>query len=516
MISVLMSTYNRAPLLPRAIDSVLNQTYKDIEFIIIDDGSTDGTEELIRSYDDKRISYKKLKKNSFYCYAANYGLQFCKGEYLAFMNSDDVWLPDKLEKQLQFMEENKEYAVCFTAASLIDYEGNDITDECPEMRDTFGKQYASQKECIQYLLKYRNTLCHPSGLARKEIIDRVGGYNLLFCQLADYDLWMRILPEGPIYVMPERLIKFQWDMKKKEQISIATKENSIRAFNEQVLIKKHLMERLSDEKLIEFFGDQFRNKNSKTHLELEFERAFLLMDCLNEARGLKVLGLEKLEKVMHDPKAMEVLREHFGLDIFELYAWNRANMYQTPWAESEEAEAKIKEIQLTVNHYRNLMAQLEHDKIILEASYKEQQLTTNHYRNLKAQVEIDMEALKNAYRELQRVNDEQQGVITEQQRAITEQQRVITEQQRMHAEVEQNLKKEHELTVNHYQNLMAQLNREKETLQNNINELQGKNAELQNVIVEKEQLIYIYDNSTSWKMTAPFRNFMRMLRKIIK
>lgn len=506
MISVLMCTYNREHLLPKAIDSVLNQTYKDIEFIIIDDGSTDNTEQLIRSYTDDRILYKKLEKNSFVCYATNYGLGFCKGEYLAFMNSDDIWMPDKLEKQLQFMEKNKEYPICFTAASLIDAEDNDVTDECMEMRDSFGKQYSSQKECIQFLFKNKNTLCHPSALVRKEVMERVGGFNLMFCQLADYDLWMRIITEGPIYVLPERLIKFRWDMKKKDQISIATTENAIRAFNEQVLIKKHLMERISDEKLIEFFKDQFRNQNSKSHLELEFERAFLLMDCLNETRELKVLGMEKLEQVMQEPEAMQVLREHFKLDIFELYAWNKNNMYQTPWSEDKASELKVEELRLTVNHYHNLMEQLKREKELLQNSCSELQrvhteaqerhkneleLTVNHYHNLMAQLEQEKELLQNSCSELQRV----------------------------HTEAQERHKNELELTVNHYNNLMAQMKQKQEMLQNSCNEmqqsiveLQQSATELQQVIVEKDELIHAYADSTSWKMTEPFRKFMRMFK----
>ena len=113
MISVLMCTYNRERFLERAINSVLGQTYKDIEFIIVDDGSTDRSEEIIKSCTDSRIQYVKMKRNSFYCYAANCGLTYCRGEYVAFMNSDDVWLPDKLEKQLEFMEENTQYGACF-------------------------------------------------------------------------------------------------------------------------------------------------------------------------------------------------------------------------------------------------------------------------------------------------------------------------------------------------------------------------------------------------------------------
>ena len=137
MVSVLMCTYNRRFCLKQAIDSVLCQTYPDFEFVIVDDGSTDGTEELIKSYQDPRIRYFKLNRNSFYCYAANQGLDHCQGDYVAFMNSDDAWLPDKLEKQVTVMEEDRMLGACFTRVYLVDESGNDLSEECRDMAELF-------------------------------------------------------------------------------------------------------------------------------------------------------------------------------------------------------------------------------------------------------------------------------------------------------------------------------------------------------------------------------------------
>lgn len=418
-----MCTYNRERYLKRAIDSVLRQTYGEFEFIIVDDGSTDSSEQLIKAYQDDRIKYYRLKRNSFYCYAANYGLQFCQGEYIAFMNSDDVWHTEKLEKQLCFMETHKEYGACFTAVTLIDDEEHDVTDECSEMRDRFQKQYSSQKECIQFLLQKYNTLCHPSALVRKEVMDQVGGFNLMYCQLADYDLWIRIVSECPIYVLEERLIQFRWDMKKKDQISVATKENSVRAFNEQILIKKHLVDRLSDEKFKEFFAEEFRNKNSASHLELEFERAFLLAECVSEDRELKVLGIEKLEQVMRMPGAMETLREHFGMDIFELYGWNKAYMYKNPWLMADFQELER----------RNNCQEMELEKL-------QQQILLQ-----KEQIDSQREQI-----------DRQKDQIFHQTKQISQQKECMEQQ---------------------------------------------------------KQLIDTYANSTSWKVTEPFRRFTRLFRQ---
>lgn len=343
MISVLMCTYNRESFLRKSIDSVLAQTYKDFEFIIVDDGSTDSSKEVIESYDDKRIKYIPLEQNSFYCFAANYGLKHCKGEYVAFMNSDDIWAPEKLEKQIDFMENHKEYGVCFTSVCLIDNQGNDVSDKCIDMKNLFATNFETQKEWIEYFLNYGNVLCHPSALIRKSILDRVGNFHLLFCQLGDYDLWIRIATEAPIYVLQEQLIKFRWDVEKKNQISSATEGNMARSYNEQLLIRKNMIERMTDEQFIKFFSDKFKNPMSSTHLEIEFEKAFLLAECMSEAPNWKILGIEKLEKVLQYPNAMETLRGHFGMDIFDIYEWNKTHMYRDPWI-LNECEAQKQEI----------------------------------------------------------------------------------------------------------------------------------------------------------------------------
>ncbi|MBQ8555580.1 MAG: glycosyltransferase [Clostridia bacterium] len=104
MISVIIPTYNRRALLLRAVDSVLRQTYADLECIIVDDGSTDGTAEAVRRLPDPRIRYVRQERNAGACAARNRGVDMARGAYIAFLDSDDVWHPDKLEKQLVLLE----------------------------------------------------------------------------------------------------------------------------------------------------------------------------------------------------------------------------------------------------------------------------------------------------------------------------------------------------------------------------------------------------------------------------
>ena len=189
-----------------------------------------------------------------------------------------------------------------------------------------------RKEYLHTLLQSGNFLCHPSALVRKSVLDKIGYFNLLYRQLADYDLWLRIVSEAEITVLEEGLIRFQWDIKGKKQISMSTRENSVRAFNESVMIRKNCVESMTDEKFCQFFREDFRNPDSTSHLQLEFEKAFWLMKCTTKEPGLKAAGMEMLERAMREENAMETLRAHFHMDIFfDLYQWTGEHMYKTPW-----------------------------------------------------------------------------------------------------------------------------------------------------------------------------------------
>ncbi len=131
-ISVIMPTYNRAELLPRAINSILWQTYKDFEFIIVDDGSTDDTARLLKEYadKDKRIRILRNEKNKGIAYSRQRGLDAARGKYIAVMDSDDWSVPERLQKQIDFMDKNPEIDAC--TGRLGNLENIDISNYKPD------------------------------------------------------------------------------------------------------------------------------------------------------------------------------------------------------------------------------------------------------------------------------------------------------------------------------------------------------------------------------------------------
>ena len=207
-VSVIIPTYNRAHLIGRAIKSVLNQTYQDFEIIVIDDGSTDDTEEVVRSFPCKRIIYIKHKKNKGVSLARNTGIKVAKGKYIAFLDSDDEWLPEKLDKQIKVLQnESPEVGVVYSNLCYIDESGKNM-----------NKLLNHKKEGYIYEdLLGRNYVGAPSTLLiRKECFNQVGLFDDLLNAQEDWDMWIRIAKYYRFSLIKVPLVKYR---KHSDQIS---------------------------------------------------------------------------------------------------------------------------------------------------------------------------------------------------------------------------------------------------------------------------------------------------------
>lgn len=327
MVSIILSTYNRAHTLKVTIDSILNQTYEDLELIIVDDGSTDNTKELIESYKDNRIRTFYLKENQFYCVAANLGMEKAEGEYIAFATSDDIWESEKLEVQIDYMKKRPECGACFSFADMIDENGKNANMEYAGLAKLFSENHYTQKEWIQRFYLEGNCLSHPSAVVRKDVMDEVGGYNLMFCQSADMELWFRIVRKYPIHVIEKMLVHYRCYRNPLDQVGGVDELKTARFVNEHMMIRRKFIEDLTDQEMVCFFGDMFRNPDSASHSEIEIEKAFLLMNCSRQLPELRVLGIEKLEKLLHNPENLRLLKEKYHVTIHDIYKWNLGHFY---------------------------------------------------------------------------------------------------------------------------------------------------------------------------------------------
>lgn len=194
-ISVLMPVYNAEKFLKEAIDSILNQTFKDFEFLIINDASTDRSKEIILSYKDPRIRYFENNKNLGVARTLNRGLRLAKGEYIARMDADDISFPDRFKKQVEFMEKNPQVAICGTWLQLINNKANDIW-RCP-----------SDHETIKSLSLFYSSIYHPTVLICSKTLKKNNlSYNPSFIHAEDYELWARIMEKAKAANLKEVLL----------------------------------------------------------------------------------------------------------------------------------------------------------------------------------------------------------------------------------------------------------------------------------------------------------------------
>jgi hypothetical protein len=196
IVSVIMPTYNRAHLLPKAIDSVFSQTYPEIELIVVNDGSTDNTEEALEPYRDK-ITYIK-KENGGCGDAKNAGLKVANGKYITHLDDDDLMMPERIERLVDFFTENPDIGLCATSAYLIDV--NDLVIGIKSLRNV------PQKTRLLHLLM-GHVAVQSNMMVPIEVFQQVGEYSTVHCE--DYDMWLRIARRYEIGAIEDPLVKYR-------------------------------------------------------------------------------------------------------------------------------------------------------------------------------------------------------------------------------------------------------------------------------------------------------------------
>ncbi|CAG1016424.1 Putative glycosyltransferase EpsE [Anaerolineales bacterium] len=196
-VTVLMPVFNGAAFLRQAIESILCQTYRDFELLIIDDGSTDDSSFIISSYDDHRIRLFQNSGNLGLVASLNRGLDLARGSYFARMDCDDFSLPTRLEKQLRFMYANTDVGVCGTW--YREFGGHDRITRCP-----------AQHEDIWCRSLFNPAVGHPTVMMRRSVIERVGlRYDETYCHGEDFDLWSRMLSTVKFANLEEVLLLYR-------------------------------------------------------------------------------------------------------------------------------------------------------------------------------------------------------------------------------------------------------------------------------------------------------------------
>lgn len=194
--SIVISTKNRAKLIPTPINSILNQTFPDFELIIVDNASEDNTEEVVNSYRDSRITFLKNDLDRERCFARNRGIKAAQGEYVCFLDSDDAYLEDHLQILYNEIQIRKRIGLYFTNA----YETYNFSDKkeriCPDL-----EQYNLFHYILTYTFNPARVAVHRSILNDYQYDEEIPG-------LEDLDLWLRIATEHPVFQIKERTILY--------------------------------------------------------------------------------------------------------------------------------------------------------------------------------------------------------------------------------------------------------------------------------------------------------------------
>jgi glycosyltransferase involved in cell wall biosynthesis len=199
VVSVVTPAYNALQFLPDTIRSVVNQTFPDFEFIIVDDGSSDGTGEYISNYSDRRI-VALIRENRGPSAARNAGITVSRGKYIAFLDADDLWLPQKLDRQVQQMEADSEIGLTHTGISYID-------EHSREIQPPLG--VSGQGMIRKAMLINPSVRCASTPLIRRSCFAQVGMFSEDLRQHADWDMWLRISEKFKIAIIDEPLTQYR-------------------------------------------------------------------------------------------------------------------------------------------------------------------------------------------------------------------------------------------------------------------------------------------------------------------
>ena len=234
LLSVVMATYNHANYIEETINSILNQTITDFELIIADDGSTDETSQKIYSFDDSRIKYLKLTHKGLPAPVRNEAIKKSKGNYIAFIDSDDLWLPQKLKKSITPFKNDKTLGIVTSKEFIID-ENSNRTGEITV------KSMNKNKILDFETLFFNNIVSSSAAVVKRESLEKVGYFedSRYFRTVEDSHLWMKIASQYNVFFLNEILGCYRIHSK---GISQNREENKINLFNALVDIRKRYPE----------------------------------------------------------------------------------------------------------------------------------------------------------------------------------------------------------------------------------------------------------------------------------
>lgn len=470
-VSVIIPSYNHAKFVAEAIQSVLDQTYQDFEIVITDDGSSDHTVDVIKQFTDSRLKLFCFEHNRGAAIAANNCIRKSTGEYVAMLSSDDVFLPQKLAKQVAFLDGHDAVGAVFGYADIIDEAGNIFPDDSHFFKTIFVQPNRSRFEWLNYFFFNGNCLCHPTALIRRQCYEQVGDYCENYAQLPDFDFWIRLCAENEIYIIPENLIKFR--IRDDNQNASASRADSqIRHSTELTRILKNY----TSPKILVDFRKIFP----------EAQSADLTVDICDIA----ALALSKIDYPPYRYFALDLLFEYLSREsISQAKASNRS---YSP-ADLMELTGKVDVfniISLEDRHRELQQAQAELEQVRGERQQTQAELEQTQTKFHQAQSELQQSQI-----ELHQTKGELEQTQTKLDQTWSELQQTSTKLPQTQSELQSVLAK--------LQQSEGELQQSQSELQQSKNELQQSQSELHRIQTESmylQEVVQAMASSKFWQV----------------
>lgn len=311
-VTIWLTSYNHENFLPKTIDSIISQTFQDFELVIIDDHSTDNSAQIIKKYEQKyknitSIIHEKNMGGSF----IDERIMNYSSDYVAIAHSDDLWAKDKLEKQVEYMENHKECAGCFTQVALIDEEDQQFLDENHPYFSIFNKENRSRFEWLRFFFDNGNCLCHPSLLIRKSMYKDKKIKSNGLSALPDFYRWIKICLDNDIYIIPEKLTMFRIRKDDSKQDSGDTEYKNKQLYVEEFLVYKEYFHLKDKNDILKVFPE-----SEKYFLGREYIPEFVVSKCMlhSHKQVHQLLGIEKIYELLNNPVTAKQLLEFHSYD----------------------------------------------------------------------------------------------------------------------------------------------------------------------------------------------------------
>lgn len=310
-VSVILTSYNHEKFLRQSIESVLNQTYKDYELMIVDDCSSDHSWNIISEYKERYPQITAIRHD----YNWHGGIiddmvrNYASGDYIAVHHSDDLWMSDKLEKQVKALHDRPECAAVFTNAEAVDDNGCAYTDQNGFYYQLFQTENRSRLEWLRYFFYHGNCLCHPSILVQKDVYAENDFFRKGLRQIPDFVKWIQICRSYEIYVLPETLVKFRIHSAGKNTSGMRA-ETQIRSSVELFLMLDEYAAITDRREFLKIFPEAEAYCKEEAFLpEYAFGRV-----CTQEGVWdyTRLYGIQLLYHALNDPQKAKIMKKHYA------------------------------------------------------------------------------------------------------------------------------------------------------------------------------------------------------------